>query len=107
MRFCSRDYNMEEPMKDENDRRKGTHRSASRMPAASMTSSAVNSVQRSNGERESKLFDNSFAGTPQGAVDFITNILESSTEYSIIGNDLEGKILLWNEGARRLYGYEP
>jgi PAS domain S-box-containing protein len=33
--------------------------------------------------------------------------LESSTEYSIIGKDLDGKILLWNEGARRLYGYEP
>jgi PAS domain S-box-containing protein len=25
----------------------------------------------------------------------------------VIGKDLEGKILLWNEGARRLYGYEP
>ncbi|HKV03715.1 MAG TPA: PAS domain-containing protein [Candidatus Acidoferrales bacterium] len=40
-------------------------------------------------------------------MDFITNILESSTEYSVIGKDLDGKILLWNEGARRLYGYEP
>ncbi len=46
-------------------------------------------------------------GNAQEAVDFIANILESSTEYSIIGKDLEGKILLWNEGARRLYGYEP
>src|SRR5262249_49356076 len=44
---------------------------------------------------------------PQEAVDFITNILESSTEYSVIAKDLEGRILLWNEGARRLYGYEP
>jgi PAS domain S-box-containing protein len=25
----------------------------------------------------------------------------------VIAKDLEGKILLWNEGARRLYGYEP
>src|SRR5581483_9013073 len=32
---------------------------------------------------------------------FLQNILESSTEYSIIGKDLDGKILLWNEGARR------
>src|SRR5207249_8752395 len=39
--------------------------------------------------------------------DFISNILESSTEYSIIGKDMDGRILLWNEGARRLYGYEP
>ncbi|HEY2977681.1 MAG TPA: PAS domain-containing protein, partial [Burkholderiaceae bacterium] len=35
------------------------------------------------------------------------NILESSTEYSIIGKDLTGKIQLWNAGARRLYGYAP
>lgn len=38
---------------------------------------------------------------------FLQNILESSTEYSIIGKDLAGKILLWNAGARRLYGYTP
>jgi PAS domain S-box-containing protein len=54
-----------------------------------------------------KLFDSAIVGNPQEAVDFITNILESSTEYSVIGKDLDGKILLWNEGARRLYGYEP
>ena len=57
--------------------------------------------------RKTKLFDNAIVGNAQEAVDFIANILESSTEYSIIGKDLEGKILLWNEGARRLYGYEP
>ena len=56
---------------------------------------------------KTKLFDSTFVGTAQDAVDFITNILESSTEYSVIAKDLEGKILLWNEGARRLYGYEP
>lgn len=38
---------------------------------------------------------------------FLQNILESSTEYSIIGKDLEGNILLWNEGAKRIYGYDP
>jgi PAS domain S-box-containing protein len=37
---------------------------------------------------------------------FLRNILESSTEYSIIGKDLTGKIELWNAGARRIYGYE-
>jgi len=57
--------------------------------------------------RKARLFDNAIVGNPQEAVDFIANILESSTEYSIIGKDLDGKILLWNEGARRLYGYEP
>jgi PAS domain S-box-containing protein len=35
----------------------------------------------------------------------LNNILDSSTEYSIIGKDLEGRIVTWNEGARRLYGY--
>src|SRR5437867_8883535 len=54
-----------------------------------------------------KLFDRSIVSTPQEALDFIGNILESSTEYSVIGKDLDGKILLWNEGARRIYGYEP
>ncbi|MBI1926088.1 PAS domain-containing protein [Candidatus Poribacteria bacterium] len=57
--------------------------------------------------RKAKLFDSAIVGNAQEAVDFITNILESSTEYSVIGKDLDGKILLWNEGARRLYGYEP
>src|SRR5207245_462693 len=42
---------------------------------------------------------------PQEVVQFISKTLESSTEYSIICLDLKGTILLWNEGARRLYGY--
>jgi PAS domain S-box-containing protein len=53
------------------------------------------------------MFDSAIVGNAQEAVEFISNILEASTEYSIIGNDLEGRILLWNEGARRIYGYEP
>src|SRR5207249_10061704 len=36
---------------------------------------------------------------------FMNNVLESSTEYSIIAKDLDGKVLAWNEGARRNYGY--
>jgi PAS domain S-box-containing protein len=54
-----------------------------------------------------KLFDSTIVSTAEQALDFIGNVLESSTEYSIIGKDLDGKIPLWNEGARRLYGYEP
>src|SRR3990172_2080633 len=38
---------------------------------------------------------------------FLHNILESSTEDSIIGKDLTGKIELRNAGARRIYGYAP
>jgi PAS domain S-box-containing protein len=44
---------------------------------------------------------------PADAMDFVATILEASTEYSIIGKGVDGTILLWNEGARRLYGYEP
>jgi PAS domain S-box-containing protein len=67
-------------------------------------------VRRSGGvpQERPELFDSAIIGDdPQAAMDFITNILESSTEYSVIAKDLTGKILLWNEGARRLYGYEP
>ena len=36
---------------------------------------------------------------------FLQNVFESSTEYSIIATDTQGTILLWNEGAHRIYGY--
>src|SRR5579859_2816726 len=52
-------------------------------------------------------FDTSFVNSLQETVHFVSSILESSTEYSIIGKDLDGTILLWNEGACRLYGYLP
>jgi PAS domain S-box-containing protein len=54
----------------------------------------------------SKLFDSAVIREAQEAMDFMANVMEASTEYSIIGKDLDGKILLWNEGARRMYGYE-
>src|SRR5438445_552822 len=53
------------------------------------------------------LFDSTVIRQADQAMDFMANVLEASTEYSIIGKDLDGKILLWNEGARRMYGYEP
>lgn len=37
----------------------------------------------------------------------LDNLLQSSIKYSIIGKDLEGNIVSWNEGARRNYGYVP
>src|SRR5579864_2487175 len=61
---------------------------------------------KEDGTMKSRLFDSSILATAQQAVEFVSNILESSTEYSVIGKDLDGKILLWNEGARRMYGYE-
>jgi len=52
------------------------------------------------------LFDAGIPGSgSQEALQFIINFLQASTAYSIIGTGLDGTILLWNEGARRLYGY--
>ena len=45
-------------------------------------------------------------GTSREALDLIAKNLAASTKYSIIGKDLAGTIILWNEGARQLYGYE-
>src|SRR5690349_14031671 len=37
---------------------------------------------------------------------FLKSVLEGSTEYAIIAKDFDGQVLAWNEGARRIYGYE-
>jgi PAS domain S-box-containing protein len=39
------------------------------------------------------------------ARNFLENVLESATQYSMVALDLERRIVLWNEGARRNYGY--
>src|ERR1700682_6178007 len=54
-----------------------------------------------------RLVDPALFADPYAAANFIGNVLEASTETSIVGMDREGNIQLWNEGARRLYGYEP
>ena len=73
------------------------------------TSAAARSIAGSQRvpPKPAKLFDAAIVADPRAAMDLITSILESSAEYSIIAADLTGKILLWNEGARKLYGYEP
>jgi hypothetical protein len=43
-------------------------------------------------------------GTVREAIDIISNILEASTEYSMIQTAMRGTILLGNEGARHSYG---
>src|SRR5690349_13509483 len=43
----------------------------------------------------------------EGTLSLLANVMAASTEYSIIGKDLDGTIVLWNEGARRIYGYAP
>lgn len=55
----------------------------------------------------SGLLDLASVGDAESAADFLAGVLQASTEYAVIGLALDGTILLWNEGARRLYGYEP
>jgi len=45
-------------------------------------------------EKKPKLFNTAIVSRPQEAVNFNTNILESSTEYSVVVKDLAGAILL-------------
>jgi hypothetical protein len=56
----------------------------------------VMATQRGNRDKGLKgtLFDSTVMREAQEAMDFLANVLESSTEYSIIGKDLDGKILL-------------
>ena len=53
------------------------------------------------------LFDPGTLASAEEAVALIGSVLDASTEYSIVAIDQEGRIVAWNEGARRLYGYEP
>ncbi|MFN8383160.1 MAG: PAS domain S-box protein [Anaerolineales bacterium] len=40
--------------------------------------------------------------TAQELLDFI---LQSSTEYALIGTEIDGQIFMWSEGAQRIYGH--
>ena len=40
------------------------------------------------------------------AREFLENVLEMSSDYSIIAKDLERRVVVWNKGAARNYGYE-
>ena len=57
--------------------------------------------------QRTRLIDlDAFGTSAEDILEFLITLLEASTEYSIIGLDLTGRIVLWNEGARRIYGYE-
>ncbi|MBW7898712.1 Sporulation kinase E [Candidatus Brocadiaceae bacterium B188] len=43
----------------------------------------------------------------QETSNFLNSILVGSTEHSIIAADLDGTILAFNEGAKRMFGHEP
>ncbi len=42
----------------------------------------------------------------QDSNEFLTSILGSPTDISIVSTDLKGKILYWNQGAENLLGYQ-
>ena len=44
-----------------------------------------------------KPFDSTILADAAGALDYITNVLEASPEYSIIGKSLKGTTPRWNE----------
>jgi PAS domain S-box-containing protein len=50
--------------------------------------------------------DGAIAATNEEALALIHSVLEASTEYAIVATDMDRIVVLWNEGARRLYGYE-
>jgi protein-histidine pros-kinase len=51
------------------------------------------------------MFDRSAFSDRAAAADFLGSLFEASTACALIGTDLDGRIMLWNGGARRLYGY--
>ena len=51
------------------------------------------------------LYASAAGRSPQDALDFLASDPAGLYGILFIGEDLDGKILLWNEGARRLYGF--
>ncbi len=64
---------------------------------------AEEEIRKLNAELEQRV--NERTAELAATTNFLNNVLESATEYSIIATDIEGCILTWNEGARRNYGY--
>jgi PAS domain S-box-containing protein len=77
-----------------------TRSGAARAPVISRSGSLFTGGKR-------KLLSSSLLGDLVATANFLESVLESSTDVSIIGKNLDGTIELWNEGARLLYGYEP
>lgn len=52
-------------------------------------------------------FDLSLLGIKQaGASLLLQSILATTKDYSLIATNLDGLIMLWNEGAKKIYGYD-
>src|SRR5205823_612830 len=44
---------------------------------------------------------------PDEAAALLSDLVMTSTEAAVVATDLEGRIVLWNVGASRMYGYSP
>lgn len=44
---------------------------------------------------------------PEEAAALLGDLLMASTETATVATDLEGRVVLWNAGASRMYGYSP
>jgi PAS domain S-box-containing protein len=61
-----------------------------------------------NPKMDERTISLSAAGTSANEqIAFLHSIIEGSTEFAIIALSGDGTILSWNEGARRVYGYDP
>ena len=56
---------------------------------------------------QSKFFDSMNVRNTEEALYLMGSVLQSSTQYAIVGIDASATIVFWNEGARLLYGYDP
>lgn len=54
-----------------------------------------------------RLFDGTTLNTDHDAAAFLDEILKASSDFSMVGLSPDGLIVLWNEGASRLFGYRP
>src|ERR1700737_4168098 len=81
-----------------------SHNSTEMKPRAAETPFLSGNLSHAVGVKP-KLLSPARLEDPLAAAKFLASVLEASTEYSVIGKSLEGTIELWNEGARRLYGF--
>lgn len=51
--------------------------------------------------------DPGHAGDQPGVLRLLSGILQAPTDYAVFATDPHGEILLWTEGAARLFGQEP
>ena len=53
------------------------------------------------------MIDNCLFSEAHEAAGALATVLDASAEYAILCEDEQGTITHWNEGARRLYSFDP